>query len=740
MRKLRIGVVFGGRSGEHEVSLASAASVLGAIDRDRYEVVPMGIAKDGHWLVGGDPLRALAEASGVQLALPPAATPAVPAEAGLARVATSGGLPAGTAGRLDVVFPILHGPYGEDGTVQGLLELADVPYVGAGVLASAVGMDKATMKAVFQAHGLPIVPHQVVFRHEWATDPDAIARRVTAELGYPCFVKPSNLGSSVGISKVRAAGDLAAAVAAALGHDRKVLIERGVTAREIEVSVLGNDRPEASVPGEVLPGKEWYDYEAKYTDGIAKLLIPAPVPAELAAEFRRLAVRAFQAIDAAGLARVDFFLEDDERIWVNEINTIPGFTRFSAYPRLWEASGLPYARLIDRLIELAVERHARRAPGGREPPARRPGRRRHRRAHLGRAGDRGRAPRAARRRGGPRVDREPRRARGDARAGGRHRLSRDRHRQAPPELRPPQRDRPHPAGPGRPRRRRGGFSAASAPTWWSPPAASWPSPRRWRPRRAAGPLLVHEQVVVPGLANRLIARVAGRVAVSFAAAAAAFPPGKVVVTGNPVRPELLAGDRARGAAGFGLDPGVPLVYVTGGALGSHRINRVVGEALPRLLAAAQCVHQCGENPHDDAGWLAGQAAALPEALRARYRVLPFVSEGLADLYAAAALVVGRAGGGTVTELAALGLPSVLIPLPGARGDEQTANARVLADAGAAVLLPERELTADRLVGLLGELLGDPARLRQMAERARGLARPDAAERLVDLVLELAGRR
>jgi UDP-N-acetylglucosamine--N-acetylmuramyl-(pentapeptide) pyrophosphoryl-undecaprenol N-acetylglucosamine transferase len=254
------------------------------------------------------------------------------------------------------------------------------------------------------------------------------------------------------------------------------------------------------------------------------------------------------------------------------------------------------------------------------------------------------------------------------------------------------------------------------------------------------PLLVHEQVVVPGLANRLIARVAGRVAVSFAAAAAAFPPGKVVVTGNPVRPELLAGDRARGAAGFGLDPGVPLVYVTGGALGSHRINRVVGEALPRLLAAAQCVHQCGENPHDDAGWLAGQAAALPEALRARYRVLPFVSEALADLYAAAALVVGRAGGGTVTELAALGLPSVLIPLPGARGDEQTANARVLADAGAAVLLPERELTADRLMGLLGELLGDPARLAQMAERARSLARPDAAERLVDLVLELAGRR
>jgi D-alanine-D-alanine ligase len=335
--------------------------VLGAIDRERYEVVPMGIAKDGNWLVGGDPLWALADASGVQLALPPASAAAP--ETALARVPTAGGLPAGTAARLDVVFPLLHGPYGEDGTVQGLLELADLPYVGAGVLASAVGMDKATMKAVFRAHGLPVVPYLVVLRHEWAADAGGLTVRVAAEVGYPCFVKPSNLGSSVGISKVRAADDLAAAVAAAFAHDRKILIERGVAAREIEVSVLGNDRPEASVPGEVLPGKEWYDYEAKYTEGIAKLLIPAPVPAELAGDLRRLAVRAFQAIDAAGLARVDFFLENDERIWVNEINTIPGFTRFSAYPRLWEASGLPYARLIDRLIELAVERHAAKRRG-----------------------------------------------------------------------------------------------------------------------------------------------------------------------------------------------------------------------------------------------------------------------------------------------------------------------------------------------------------------------------------------
>jgi D-alanine-D-alanine ligase len=364
VRKLRVGIIFGGRSGEHDVSLASAASVLGAIDRTRYEVVPMGISRDGHWLVGGDPLRALAEAAGVQLALPPAAAPTPGPAAGsttdLARLSTAGGLPAGTAAGLDVIFPVVHGPYGEDGTLQGLLELADVPYVGAGVLASAVGMDKATMKAVFRAHGLPVVPHLVVLEHEWTADRTGPAARVGRDLGYPCFVKPANLGSSVGISKVRRPEDLEVAVEAAFAHDRKILVERGVPGREIEVSVLGNDEPAASVPGEVLPGKEWYDYEAKYTDGFAKLLIPAPLDEALTAQARRLAVAAFRAIDAAGLARVDFFLEDDERLWVNEINTIPGFTRFSAYPRLWEASGIPYPELIDRLIRLALERHARK--------------------------------------------------------------------------------------------------------------------------------------------------------------------------------------------------------------------------------------------------------------------------------------------------------------------------------------------------------------------------------------------
>jgi UDP-N-acetylglucosamine--N-acetylmuramyl-(pentapeptide) pyrophosphoryl-undecaprenol N-acetylglucosamine transferase len=253
------------------------------------------------------------------------------------------------------------------------------------------------------------------------------------------------------------------------------------------------------------------------------------------------------------------------------------------------------------------------------------------------------------------------------------------------------------------------------------------------------PLLVHEQVVVPGLANRLIARVADRIAVTFAASAAAFPAGKVVVTGNPIRPELHAGQRARAFARFDLDPGLPLTYVTGGALGAHRVNRAVGAALAPLLRLTQLVHQAGDNVHGDLAWLRGEAARLPPPLGARYRVVARVGEELGDLYAAASLVVGRAGAGTVTELAALALPGILVPLPGARGDEQTANARVLADAGAAVLLPERELTPERLLREVTNLLADPARLRTMSAHARALATPDAADRLVDLVLAL-GRR
>ena len=349
-------MIFGGRSGEHEVSLASAASVLSAIDPARYDVIPMGITRDGHWLVGGNPLRALAEAAGVPLALPPGA-PSTDAGSGqaLARVATAGGLPAGTAASVDVMFPLVHGPYGEDGTIQGLLELADLPYVGAGVMASAIGMDKAAMKDVFRAHGLPVVEYLVVLRREWQARPEALAEHVAATLGLPCFVKPSNLGSSVGITKVRTAAELPPAMREAARHDRKIIVERAVTGREIEVSVLGNDEPRASLPGEVVYTREWYDYEAKYTEGQTTLRIPAPVGSELTRQFQELALRAFRAIDGAGMARVDFFL-DGEQILVNEINTIPGFTTTSAYARLWEASGVPYVALISRLIDLALER------------------------------------------------------------------------------------------------------------------------------------------------------------------------------------------------------------------------------------------------------------------------------------------------------------------------------------------------------------------------------------------------
>ncbi len=354
VKRLRVGIIFGGRSGEHEVSLASAASVIQAIDRTRFEPVPIGIAKDGRWLVGGDPLRALARTAGITLALPDAV--GEPFQA-LEKVEAPGSLPAGLSSWLDVVFPLIHGPFGEDGTLQGLLELADIPYVGAGVMASAVGMDKVVQKAVFRAHGIPVAEHLVVLRRYWEREPEAVKARVLAATGFPCFVKPANLGSSVGVSKVKSPDELSAAMALAGRYDRKLLVERAVAAREIEVSVLGNDDPQASVPGEVMPEKEWYDYEAKYTPGLARLVIPAPLSAAETEAVRQLAVKAFRAIDCSGMARVDFFFEGD-RFILNEVNTIPGFTATSAYARLWEASGLPYPALITRLIELALERHA----------------------------------------------------------------------------------------------------------------------------------------------------------------------------------------------------------------------------------------------------------------------------------------------------------------------------------------------------------------------------------------------
>jgi D-alanine-D-alanine ligase len=368
MSPLRVGVVFGGRSGEHEVSLASAASVLAALERGGHTVLPLGITRDGRWLVGGDPLRALAaearialpagDATGdVKKALADRAEGHVVADGtALARVEPPGGLPPGLRQALDVVVIMLHGPHGEDGTIQGLFELADLPYVGAGVLASAVGMDKATMKAVFRAHGLPVVEYEVVLRRDWRGEPERVHRRIADRIGFPCFVKPSNLGSSVGISKVPAAPALAAALEEAARHDRKMLVERAARGREIEVSVLGNDDPVASLPGEICYPGEWYDYATKYVEGQAELLVPAPLDPNVTRRAQELAVAAFRAIDCSGMARVDFFLEGD-RLLVNEINTIPGFTTTSAFARMWEASGLDYVSLIDRLLQLALERH-----------------------------------------------------------------------------------------------------------------------------------------------------------------------------------------------------------------------------------------------------------------------------------------------------------------------------------------------------------------------------------------------
>ena len=375
MPRLRVGVVFGGRSGEHEVSLASAASVIAALEERGHAVVPIGIARNGRWVVGGEPLRALAAEARVALpsndadgavkkALADRAEAVESAAVeGLARSEPAGSLPPELRQGLDVVVIMLHGPYGEDGTIQGLFELADVPYVGAGVLASAVGMDKAVMKAVFQAHGLPIVEHLVVTRHEWRQAPERVSARVAETIRFPCFVKPVNLGSSVGISKVPAAGALATALELAARYDRKIIIERAVRAREIEVSVLGNDEPIASLPGEISYQGEWYDYSTKYQEGQSRLTVPAPVSPEITARIRALAIAAFRAIDCSGMARVDFFLEGD-RVLVNEINTIPGFTATSAYAKMWAASGLGYTALVDRLIELALERHQGKATAG----------------------------------------------------------------------------------------------------------------------------------------------------------------------------------------------------------------------------------------------------------------------------------------------------------------------------------------------------------------------------------------
>lgn len=350
--KTRVGVIFGGRSGEHEVSLRSAESVINAIDKSRYEVVPIAINKEGRWLVSGNATALLPQAVMASNNHEQVAIIGDPTRQGLTK------LDRGESEPLDVVIPVLHGTYGEDGTIQGLLEMAGVPYVGCGVLASATGMDKVVMKQLFQHAGLTVTDFDWFLRSSWEEDPRAVIERISARLGFPVFVKPANLGSSVGISKADDEGELRESIDDAARYDRRVIVERAVNGREIEVSILGNERPMASLPGEIITGHEFYDYEDKYVDNASRTEIPARLPQPVTEQIQRSAITAFQAIDGAGLARVDFFVErDTNRIIINEINTMPGFTSISMYAKMWEASGISYTELIDRLITLALERH-----------------------------------------------------------------------------------------------------------------------------------------------------------------------------------------------------------------------------------------------------------------------------------------------------------------------------------------------------------------------------------------------
>jgi D-alanine-D-alanine ligase len=377
VKRLRVGVLYGGRSGEHEVSLASAAAVFANLDRQKYDPIPIRIEKDGRWSIAERPPSAMSAGEVIEQARLEAARPSragrevhlvahpsaetiLSIDRSALSLSDDGGRALVTGLNLDVIFPVLHGPYGEDGTIQGLLELANVPYVGAGVLASSVGMDKGMMKVVFAGSGLPVCAYTVVRAHEWDSRRTEVVREVSAALGYPMFVKPANLGSSVGISKAKDAASLEAAIDLARSFDRRIVVEAAVPeAREIECAVLGNESPQASVPGEVIPSREFYDYEAKYIDAASQTVIPADLSPTVAEEIRRMAIQAFQAVDCAGMARVDFLLSRrDGSIFVNEINTIPGFTTISMYSKMWEASGVPYRELIDRLIALATERHA----------------------------------------------------------------------------------------------------------------------------------------------------------------------------------------------------------------------------------------------------------------------------------------------------------------------------------------------------------------------------------------------
>ncbi|OPA75544.1 D-alanine--D-alanine ligase A [Paenibacillus selenitireducens] len=356
IKKIRVGLIYGGKSGEHEVSLSTALAVMKAFDFDKYEIAPFYITKDGEWR-NGPLLQAPVEHTGLLQydadETKPMGAAIMPLFAGGTDVSLKGSVQG-----IDVMFPLLHGTFGEDGTIQGLFEIANVPYVGAGVLASAVGMDKVIMKKLFAQAGLPQCMYRYFTRKQWEKDANYHTMEVEISLGYPCFIKPANLGSSVGVSKARNREELIAAIELALRYDRKVIVEEFIDAREIEVSVLGNEEPKASVPGEITSSSEFYDYQAKYIDGNSAMMIPANIPDELTEELRTLAVRAFQAIDGSGLSRVDFFVrKQDNQIMINEVNTMPGFTPFSMYPLMWRETGLSYQDLLDQLIQLALERY-----------------------------------------------------------------------------------------------------------------------------------------------------------------------------------------------------------------------------------------------------------------------------------------------------------------------------------------------------------------------------------------------
>lgn len=363
-KKIRVGLVFGGRSGEHEVSLASAKAVQANLDPEKYEIVPIGITKTGSWLLGTEPLQLQAAEQQAHAAIDITATQKTTAvtltgDPNVRRlIPVQSGPDLGSQGALDVIFPVMHGTYGEDGSLQGLLDMANVPYIGCGVLGAALGMDKEKMKMIFDAAGLPNVAYTVFRRNEWERSPETVLDRVEQRLSYPMFVKPANLGSSVGINKAHNRQELTHAINVAAEFDRKVIVEQGIDCREFECAVLGNDEPLASVVGEIVSSNEFYDYRAKYIDGKSQAVIPAEIPQETAEEMRRQAIQAFAALDLNGLSRVDFFMERATgKVYINEVNTMPGFTEISMYPKLWEASGLSYPQLLDRLIELALERH-----------------------------------------------------------------------------------------------------------------------------------------------------------------------------------------------------------------------------------------------------------------------------------------------------------------------------------------------------------------------------------------------